>query len=229
MSNASEVNGCPLCDKPVMGRTALLGHLEFGHDIADPEAYLASLEQPAPSRRGRGGAALGRRAAVLVVLAAVVGVAVLGAQQLLADDATVSADDGAAADPVTTTSVAPAPTTAATTPSSTSTTTTVAPATTAAPAEDVAFRPPFALEPEVTGCTRAGDVAVHEFRVRFSGALNITFDGVFYPDDSGNGVRTSTHELPAGASTYLDQLVVTDPSGGEHEVELSPPLYLAGC
>lgn len=46
-----DFEGCPSCEKPVMGRTALLAHLEFSHDIEDPIGYLLDLEQPArPSR-----------------------------------------------------------------------------------------------------------------------------------------------------------------------------------
>ncbi len=119
------------------------------------------------------------------------------------------------------TAEAPAPTTTATT----TTPTTAAPAA----SEDAPFRAPFLLNAETTGCTTEGGVDVHEFRFEFSGALNIAFDGVFYPDDSGDGVRTSTHEIPAGSSTYLDEVVVLDPAGNEHPVKISPPLYLGSC
>lgn len=229
-------DGCPLCDKPVMGRTALLGHLEFGHDIADPEAYLASIEQPSPSRRRSPLSGSGATRALVVVLVLVVVVAAgwYGSQELLADDDAEVASD--APSERTTTTAASATTTAPETTAAPTTTTTAAPTTTtttAAPAatgdEDLSFRPPFLTDAETIGCTTQGSVDVHEFRFRFSGARNITFDGVFYPDDTGDGERTSTHELPSGSTTYLDRVVVLDPSGGEHHVEISPPLYLGGC
>lgn len=233
-------DGCPLCDKPVMGRTALLGHLEFGHDIADPEAYLARIEQPGPSRRRAplGGSGATRALAVVLVLAALVGGGWYGSQALLADDDAELASDAPSERTTTTaasaTTAAPETTAAPTTtttavPTTTTTTMTTTAATTAAGDEDLAFRPPFLTDAETTGCTTQGDVDVHDFRFRFSGARNITFDGVFYPDDTGNGERTSTHELPSGSTTYLDRVVVLDPSGGEHHVEISPPLYLGSC
>lgn len=43
---------CPQCDKTVMGRSALLAHLEFSHGVDDPAAYLAELFAP-PKRQRR--------------------------------------------------------------------------------------------------------------------------------------------------------------------------------
>ena len=243
MNATAPHDGCPLCDKPVMGRTALLGHLEFGHDIADPEAYLARLEQPERSRRSRSGAG-GRLAKIVagIVVVAALGVGALLAFQAASGDADVASGPGGSTTTVaptttaapSTTAPAEAPTSAPATteaPAPTTTATTASTTTTAAPAvrEDAPFRAPFLLNAETIGCTTKGGVDVHEFRFEFSGALNITFDGVFYPDDSGDGVRTSTHEIPAGSSTYLDEVVVLDPAGGEHPVKISPPLYLGSC
>lgn len=236
MSNGtSGPDGCPLCEKPVMGRTALLGHLEFGHDIADPEAYLASIEQPGTARKrsrpgGAGGAT--RVLAVVLLLMALAAAGWYGSQELLADDDAEVAADATDDDPserTTTTTTASAPTAVPQTTAAPTTTTTTTTTTATTGDEELPFRAPFLDDAETTGCTTQGDVDVHEFRFRFSGARNITFDGVFYPDETGNGERTSTHELPSGSTTYLDRVVVLDPSGGEHHVEISPPLYLGSC
>ncbi len=42
---------CPQCDKPVMGPTALLAHLEFSHGVEDPIGYLLELQAPDRPRR----------------------------------------------------------------------------------------------------------------------------------------------------------------------------------
>ncbi len=286
-----EIDGCPLCDKPVVGETALHGHLEFGHDIADPAEYLARLRAPVTEKKGRrsarraerkasggggkasgdasrasadAGGRRGRRAAaraeedrsertlpgwssspsspsgassdglpeipaapatpsvtmpslddgrrrpgaLVGVAVAAVALAVGGYvawSTLLADgdDATSagaeSADGDAPSDPSS-----PDPATAD-------------------------FRAPFLLDAAALGCTVEGDVALQEVGFRFSGARDITFDGTFYPGESGDGPRTTVHRLPAGTSTYLDEVVVTDPSGGTHAVAISPPLRLPGC
>lgn len=243
-------DGCPLCGKPVVGDTALLGHLEFGHDLEDPAAYLAQLRAPAQQKRslGTGARRILRAAGTALVVLALAGGALVGYQRLVveadADTAAAdttpttapagSTDDAPAEEPTSTTApastttapptTAPA-TTVATTQPTTTTTTTPAPV---APS-DAEFRRPFLLDPAHEGCARRDGKDVHTLSFRFSGSLNITFEGRFHPDRTGDGPHTTTHVVPAGTTGYVDHVVVADPAGAEHEVPVSPPIYLTGC
>ena len=241
--------GCPLCGKAVMGDTALIGHLEFGHDIAAPEAYLEQLRRPADTKRTLALGPLVRRAGIAVGALALAGAAFLGYQQLVVDgDSDVAAADAGpattsaleapttTAPPTTDTTEPPATTEAPTTtsaptttaaPTTTTTTTEATPA--AAPTADLEFRRPFLVDASHDGCSVRGSEAVHAISFRFSGSRNITFDGRFYPDETGDGPRETTHAVPAGATGYLDHVVVQDPAGTGHKVAISPPIHLGTC
>lgn len=41
---------CPECAKSVLSRAALTSHLSWGHEILDPDRYLAQLERMARRR-----------------------------------------------------------------------------------------------------------------------------------------------------------------------------------
>ncbi len=352
---------CPLCEKPVMGDTALLGHLEFGHDIADPAGYVDQLRNPPRRKRRRdrraanvagppvaarpptvarsprsspapvapkptaptaaepalaapalaapapiapkptapkptaptatepalaapapkpaaprplasrcaapvldeaspaddteaaGSGRRVRRAAAALVVAVLAGGAVVGYQQLAVDDGqdlasqpTAAAADAPADEPVSAPPETAAPTTAAppvtdappataappTTeaPPITSAPTTAAPTTTAVEvASDAEFRRPFLVDGAYEGCEVDGDRAVHAISFRFSGSMNITFDGTFFPDRSGDGPHTTTVGRAPRTTSYLDHVVVVDPAGDEHQVAITPPIYLGGC
>lgn len=243
---------CPLCGKPVMGRTALLGHLEFGHDVADPGPYLEQLLRPDEHRRRRGPGmrALARRGGVPLAGLALVAGALLAYQQLVvespADTAaadTIDTADEAVADrsdaveaavsptiaPVDPTTSTAAPTTAAAITSTTTPPTTAAPTTTTAARSDLEFRKPFLVDASHEGCHVRDGQAVHTISFTFSGSRNITFDGEFFPDRTGDGPHTTAHPVAVGTKGYLDHVVVSDPDGEGHEVAISPPVYLGGC
>lgn len=245
----SSEDRCPLCGKPVLGRTALLGHLEFAHEVDDPGSFLEDLLRPdAPARRVPIGA-LARRARVPLVVAALAGAAFVGYQHLVvdrdADTAAQGADDGAAMPasaepaaasptvaPPTSTTAELAPTTTSAPPSTTtttSTTTSTSTSTTAAPRGDLEFRKPFLVDASHDGCQVVDGQAVHTISFSFSGSRNITFDGVFHPDRTGDGAHTTTHAVPVGTRGYLDHVVVLHPDGEPHDVEVSPPIYLGAC
>lgn len=247
----SSEDGCPLCGKPVLGRTALLGHLEFAHEVDDPGSFLEELLRPdAPARRRLPIGAMARRAAPVLAAAALAGASFVGYRQLVversADTAAAQAPDDAPATtaepaaapttvapttaaPSTSTTAAPTTTTTTTTspPTTTSTTTTTSPA--AAPRSDLEFRKPFLVDAAHDACRVVDGQAVHTISFSFSGSRNITFDGVFHPDRTGDGRHTTTHAVPVGTRGYLDHVVVLDPAGDAHDVEISPPIYLAAC
>lgn len=244
----SSEDGCPLCGKPVLGRSALLGHLEFAHDIDAPAAFLEELLRPdAPARRrGAGLGALARRAAPVLAVAALAAISFVGYQELVVDgDADTAAAQASDPGPSATTTVAAEPATSAAPPPTTTTpttttappaTTTTAPApTTAAPTTtaidrgDLEFRKPFLVDARHEGCRVEDGMARHTVSFSFSGSRNITFEGEFLPDRTGDGPHTTTQAVPAGTRRYLDHVVVLDPAGEPHEVEVSPPVYLGSC
>lgn len=247
----SSEDGCPLCGKPVLGRTALLGHLEFAHEVDDPGSFLEELLRPdAPARRRLPVGGLARRAGPVLAVAVLGGAAAfVGYQQLVvergADTAaaqasdvdatpTTSAEPAAASTTVApSTSTTAAPTATPPTPPTTTTTTTAAPSpttsTATAPGRDVEFRKPFLVDASHDGCRVVDGQAVHTISFTFSGSRNITFDGVFHPDRSGDGHHSTTHAVPAGTRGYLDRVAVLDPDGAAHDVEVSPPIYLGAC
>ncbi|HEU5081898.1 MAG TPA: hypothetical protein VFU14_01050 [Acidimicrobiales bacterium] len=243
----SSEDGCPLCGKPVLGRTALLGHLEFAHEVDDPGSFLEELLRPdAPARRRLPVGAAARRAGPVLAVAALVGASFVGYRQLVVESsADTAAAQAADAEATTTTTAVPAaaPTTVAPStsttaaPTTTTTTTTTAPppttttttSTPAAPRSDLEFRKPFLVDAGHDGCRVVDGQAVHTISFTFSGSRNITFDGVFHPDRTGDGRQTTTHAVPAGTRGYLDHVVVLDPAGDAHDVGISPPIYLAAC
>lgn len=91
------------------------------------------------------------------------------------------------------------------------------------------FRAPFVIASAVEKCTRVGEQAEYTVTVEFSGARDIVFAGEEFPGREGDGPHTFVHTAPAGVNGYLDEVVVTDPDGIDHFVEMTPPLYLPGC
>jgi hypothetical protein len=237
----SEFDGCPNCAKPVMGRTALLAHLEFSHGITDPHEYLVSLEAPPPGRDWKpilrwGGIGAG-------ALAALVGAAVFVAGSGDSPTAVAAAGSESTTTVATVPSTTAAPTTTAPPTTTTPPTTvppTTAPPTTAPPAKPVkapsggavdadAFRAPFLNDAHVVSCTPGEDTDRYEVGFSLSGARDIVFGGVGYPGDTGNGDQVIVREAPTGSTGYLDHVTVADGGGSEHRIEITPPLYLAGC
>ncbi|WP_436794264.1 hypothetical protein [Actinospongicola halichondriae] len=234
---------CPTCAKPVMGRTALLAHLEFSHGVADPIEHLLELERP--DRPDRDWTRLARRGGVVVAGiagAAVVAILAVGAidgsdepGQDLAATVAPAAADAPPEDPTSTlapTTTVP-PTTAA--PPTTVVATTAPPTTTTAPAlpksEAVGddFRKPFLRDAQVVSCAAADGDDVYVVGFTFSGALDIVLDGVGYPGSSGDGDHVIEHRIPSGSTAYLDRIDVADGGGTLHIVDITPPLYLGGC
>lgn len=236
----SDLEACPTCGKPVMGETALVAHLEFSHDIDDPHEYLRSLEAPEPGRDwapilrwgGVGAASL----AALVIAVVAIG--------LLSGD---SSADVAASEGATTTTAAVPETTAA--PTTTAPPTTTVPPTTAAPTTTTTappvtqpakapaggdvdtgdFRKPFLRDARIVACEAGGDADRHEIGFSFTGARDIVFDGVGFPDDTGDGAHTMVHRAAPGSTGYVDHVSVADGDGNEYQVPITPPLYFQAC
>ncbi len=226
-----DVDGCPTCGKPVMGRTALLAHLEFSHGVDDPVGHLLALETPdRPAREWKPYAAWG--AAAVVVLAVIVGgVVVLGGSSGDADLAAAGVET-AAATPMPSTTAAPSTTLA---PTTTVPPTTVPP-TTAPPATGlddgtvgVEFRRPFLRDAHVVGCAPGGDGDRYTLGFVLSGAHDIVLGGVHFPDRTGDGAQTVDQIIASGSTAYIDRVQVFDGGGTAHVVTVTPPVYLGGC
>lgn len=227
---------CPMCAKAVMGRSALMGHLEFSHDVEDPATYLDELEHPPKERRDlrrlRTGALLTANV-VLVVVALSVGGALGSAD---ASETSIGSSPSTAPPSAAPPATDPPETTVPPT-TTVPTTTTVPPATTVSstmPTSEVAlsvadFRKPFLLDAEVIGCEAAAGVDTYEIGFVLSGARNVVLDGTPYPDDTGDGEHVVRHQLPSGSVTYLDRVDVADGAGNLHRVEITPPVRLARC
>ena len=247
MDEADDLGACPVCEKDVVGHAALLAHLEFSHQVADGEGFLRSLGAPASARPWSSmirRAAVGAAAVAVAVVGVVAAASVLlggadeGPTPVAAAEATETPPDPGAAPPTpsttTTTTVVPTtapPTTAVaptTTPPTSSTTTT----TTTEPVDAVdptAFRKPFVTDAVVASCTSDGAIDRYVVSVTFSGAREIVFDGIGFPDETGDGGHEIVHETAAGTGGYLDHVTVADGAGEDHRADIAPPLYLGGC
>lgn len=234
----TEFDRCPSCDKPVLGRVALLDHLEFGHQIEDPVGFMLELQE-VPRRRYDRRPMFAWAGVVAVIVAVLVGGVVAlsrsgpdGDPDLAAassgPDALASTTSSA---PSSTTTAAPAepppstvapPTTAARTP-------TTAPPDTVAPVPAASFRKPFLADAHIVACSTVGTEDVYVVGFDLSGARDIVLDGEAFPGASGDGPREIRHATPTGTIGWLDRIVVTDGAGDEHAVPITPPLHLGGC
>lgn len=229
---------CPTCGKPVMGRTALLAHLEFSHEVAAPQDFLRALEHP-PRERRNWQPILKLSGVVVASVALAVGgfVVVSGASNGdAAVDAAASDTGGPTTAPSTTeasTTTQPTTTTAAPTTTTTVAPTTVPTTTQVLPRDaelaEEDFRKPFLRDAHVVLCRSSGGQDVYRVGFTLSGSRDIVLDGDAYPDRTGDGLHVVDRPIAAGSTTYLDEILVADGGGTEHAVPVTPPLYLGGC
>jgi hypothetical protein len=237
----TERDCCPVCAKPVASSSALAAHLEFAHDVSDPDGYLAALDQPPKVRRRP---VPGRRSILAASAVVAVGALLAGAVTLLSggeDETALAAGTSAStttpkppttAAPPTAVPATVAETTTTEPPATTAPTTTSPPTTTSAPPEEPAsgpFRRPFVTDARVKSCTLDGGVYVYEIALTLSGSRNIVLGGELLPGSSGDGDQTIEHEVPSGTTGYLDHVDVADAAGNSHELDILPALHLPGC
>lgn len=240
MSEPGDLTACPICEKAVVGHTALLGHLEFSHEVIDGEAFLQSLGDPEPVRSWGpiirwGAIALGAVLGIALVATVLLGGADDGATPVAAAgtaSSTTQPESDESGDQTTTTTSTVPPTTAAPTtttpPTTTSTTTSTVPPE-RDPVDAADFRKPFVTGAAVASCTSDGTTDRYTVAFTFSGAREIVLDGVGFPGDSGDGDHEIEHEAPAGSTGYLDHVNVADGAGDVQRADITPPLYLGGC